>query len=44
MERKKQLDQIMREYYYEKNDMETTVEFLVYMYHEYVQAIKNIKK
>lgn len=38
--RKKELDQIMREYYYEKNDIETTVEFLQTMFLEYVKIIK----
>lgn len=38
--RKKELDQIMREYYYEKNDIETTVDFLQTMFIEYAKIIK----
>lgn len=38
--RKEELDQIMREYYYEKNDIETTVDFLQTMFIEYTKIIK----
>ena len=39
-ERKAYLDQLMREYYYEKNDIDATIEFLAVMYAEY----RKIKK
>lgn len=32
---KKRLDTIMQEYYYEKNDTDTTIDFLTYMTHMY---------
>ena len=34
-ERKQYLDQLMREYYYEKNNIDATIEFLAVMYTEY---------
>ena len=33
--RKQQLDQMMSEYYYQKNSIKDTMEFLAFMYREY---------
>lgn len=38
-ERKAFLDNIMKEYYYEKNNVEMTLEFLSYMFTEYEKLI-----
>lgn len=38
-ERKKFLDGIMLEYYYEKNDINSTLEFLAHMYKEYYNIL-----
>ena len=37
--RKAFLDDIMREYYYEKNNVDMTLEFLAHMYREYEKLI-----
>ena len=34
-QRKAELDQLMREYYYEKNEIDSTLEFLAVMFAEY---------
>ena len=37
--RKAFLDNIMKEYYYEKNNVDMTLEFLSHMFHEYEKLI-----
>lgn len=38
-ERKAFLDKLMHEYYYEKNNVEMTLEFLEYMHNEYEKLL-----
>ena len=39
-ERKAYLDQLMREYYYEKNEIDSILEFLAVMFAEYHKIMK----
>lgn len=43
-ERKAFLDNIMREYYYEKNNVEMTLEFLSHMLYEYEELTNREEK
>lgn len=43
-ERKAFLDNIMREYYYEKNNVEMTLEFLSHMLYEYEELTNKEEK
>ena len=38
---KNQLDEVMTEYYYAKNSVEDTLEFLAFMYSQYEKLVKN---
>lgn len=37
---KEQLDTLMSEYYYEKNSVEDTLEFLAFMFNQYEKIMK----
>lgn len=37
---KEQLDTLMSEYYYEKNNVEDTLEFLAFMFNQYEKIMK----
>ena len=41
-ERKAQLDQIMLEYYYQKNNVDDTICFLGHMFHQYRRLWEDI--